>query len=77
VSAATTEQHLKASEIAQRHPNWVVWTSRPTATRAGNQTAPRGDGLFAVTVVADTWDDLDAKLTEQDENDADQATRTR
>ena len=69
------EQHVRATEIAQRHPNWVVWSSRPTATRAGNQTAPQGDGLFAVTVEAGSWADLDAKLTEQDKNDADQATR--
>ena len=73
--SAVTEQHLKATEVAQRHPNWVVWTSRPTATRAGNQVAPKDDAVFAVTVEAGTWDDLDAKLTEQDENDAAHATR--
>jgi hypothetical protein len=68
-------EHLNASAVAARHGGWLVWTSRPTATRAGNQVAPRDDAVFAVTVEAATWAELDEKLAEQDANDATRALR--
>jgi hypothetical protein len=59
-----------AEQIAQRHPGWIVWRSRPTATRGRTRSVPRNDGVFAMTVEAQTWAQLDAKLAEQDASDA-------
>jgi hypothetical protein len=65
-----TEAALNATELARRHPGWVVWTSRPTAahTRAG--APPRNDGIWVATVEAASYAELNAKLTEQDQADA-------
>ena len=65
-----TAEHLTATEVSERHPGWIVWTSRPTATRGRTKQRPRNDGVFAMTVEASTWPELDAKLAEQDEADA-------
>jgi hypothetical protein len=65
-----TEDIQRATATAERHPGWIVWNSRPTATRARTRQPPRSDGVFAMTVEAATWPELDAKLTEQDEADA-------
>jgi hypothetical protein len=59
-----------ATQIAERHPGWIVWASRPTATRARTSGRFRNDGVFAMTVEASTWPELDARLAEQDEADA-------
>jgi hypothetical protein len=62
----------KATELAKAHTGWIIWETRPIATRArGNHRQPsRLDGTYAETLVGDNWDDLDGKLTEQDANDA-------
>jgi hypothetical protein len=65
-----TEDARQATEIARKHPGWIVWASRPTATRAHTRARPRNDGVFAMTVDAASWAELDAKLTEQDQADA-------
>jgi hypothetical protein len=67
-----TEDAQQAAEIARRHPGWIVWASRPTATRARTRARarPRNDGVFAMTVEAASWPELDAKLAEQDQADA-------
>jgi hypothetical protein len=65
-----TEDEQQATEIAQRHPGWIVWASRPTATRASTRQPPRNDNVFAMTVEAASWTELDATLAEQDEADA-------
>lgn len=72
MSLPTTEAWC-ASDIAQRHPGWLVWTSRPIATRAATGRPPLDDGVWAATVIADDWAELEAKLAEQDANDAAQA----
>jgi hypothetical protein len=69
---ATTE-HLSATEIAKRHPGWIVWNSRATATRAHTRQPPRNDGVFAMTVEAASWTELDELLTVQDRADEDYA----
>jgi hypothetical protein len=61
---------VAVGHVAERHAGWLVWSSRPSATRAGNQVAPHGDAVFAVTVEASTYAELDRKLAEQDANDA-------
>jgi hypothetical protein len=64
-----------ATEIAARHPGWIVWASRPTATRGRTSQRPRNDGVFAMTVEAASWAELDARLAEQDQADADCAAQ--
>lgn len=61
-----------AEELAEAHAGWIIWKTKPIATRAsGNHRQPsRLDGTYAETLVGDDWDDLDGKLTEQDDNDA-------
>jgi hypothetical protein len=65
-----TEDSQQATEIAKRHHGWIVWASRPTATRGRTRALPRNDGVFAMTVEAETYEELDAKLAEQDQADA-------
>jgi hypothetical protein len=65
-----TEDAQQAAEVARRHRGWVVWASRPTATRARTRVRPRSDGVFAMTVEAASWAELDAGLAEQDQADA-------
>jgi hypothetical protein len=65
-----TEDAQQATEIAKKHPGWIVWASRPTATRARTKARPRNDGVFAMTVEAASWAELDARLAEQDQADA-------
>jgi hypothetical protein len=68
----TAATELTAARIiAERHPGWIAWASRPTATRARTKAKFRNDSVFAMTVEAATWPELDAKLTEQDQADAD------
>jgi hypothetical protein len=63
----------EATGIARRHPGWIVWSSRPTATRARRRQPPRNDGVFAMTVEAASWAELDELLTVQDRADEDYA----
>jgi hypothetical protein len=69
---AADAQH--AAEIAERFAGWHVFSSRDgkarLATRTGNQQPPTGDSVWAATVVADTWDDLERQLAGQQQNDA-------
>lgn len=56
---------------------WSVWTSRPAAARTRTRAPWRNDGIWAATIEADSYTELDAKLTQQDEADADAGwTRT-
>jgi hypothetical protein len=68
-----TEDAQQAAEIAERHHGWIVWNSRPTATRARRRQPPRNDGVFAMTVEAASWTELDELLTVQDQADEDYA----
>ena len=74
--SALTEGASSATALARRHPGWIVWTSRPTAARTRTGAPRRNDGIWAATVEADSYAELDAKLAEQDQADAD-ADRTR
>jgi hypothetical protein len=65
-----------AEVIAERHPGWIVWSSRPTATRARTRARFRNDSVFAMTVEASTWQELDVKLTLQDDADENARART-
>ena len=65
-----TEDAQQATQVARKHPGWIVWASRPTATRARTRARPRNDGVFAMTVEAASWPELDEKLAEQDQADA-------
>jgi hypothetical protein len=69
-----TAEQVRAAAIARRHAGWVVWTSRPVATRAATGRPPRNDGTWAATLVCDTWEELESKLAEQDQ--ADRARQT-
>ena len=74
--SAVTEVVQSATALARRHPGWSVWTSRPTATRTRTGARPRNDGIWAATVEADSYAELDAKLALQDEADANARPRT-
>ena len=67
----------RAAEVAERFNGWQVFSSRDgkarLATRTGNQQPPTGDGTWAATVVADSWDDLERQLTEQQQHDTEQS----
>jgi hypothetical protein len=72
---ARTQHAQDAAALARRHPGWIVWTSRPTATRTRAGAPSRDDGIWAATVEASSYAELEAKLAEQDQADAD-AVRT-
>lgn len=64
-----------AAQISKRHHGWYVWREKPIATRKVHPLAEAikptaDDNIFALTVIGDTWRDLDAQLVEQDKNDA-------
>jgi hypothetical protein len=65
------EDAQNATTLAHRHSGWIVWTSRPTAARTRSSAPPRDDGIWAATVEADSYPELDAKLAEQDQANAD------
>ena len=71
------QQAAQCEETAGRYPGWRVWTTRegsPVATRTGNPVFV-DDGVWAQTIIADHWDELGQKLTEQASNDASRATQ--
>jgi hypothetical protein len=49
-----------------------VWKGKPVATRfVTRQRIPaEHDQIYALTVIGDSWRDLDEQLIEQDANDA-------
>jgi hypothetical protein len=63
----------RAAEVAQRFPGWKVFSSRDgrqrVATRTGGQRVI-DDGVWAATLIADTWTDLEQQLAEQAQRDA-------
>jgi hypothetical protein len=61
-----------ATQISQRHHGWYVWKGKPVATRfVTRQRIPaEHDQIYALTVIGDSWRDLDEQLIEQDANDA-------
>jgi hypothetical protein len=63
----------KAAELAERFNGWAVFSSRNgrtrVATRTGNQTGP-DDGVWAASIIADDWDDLEEQLAVQAQHDA-------
>jgi hypothetical protein len=69
---ATASPECVAAEISQRHHGWYVWRSKPVATRfvVKRRVPAEHDEIYALTVIGDTWKDLDLQLAEQDANDA-------
>jgi hypothetical protein len=72
----------KAAEVAERFPGWKVFSSRDgrtrVATRTGDQRPPDGDDdVWAATVIADTWTDLELQLAEQAQHDAERTYEAR
>jgi hypothetical protein len=76
--AATVAAEQKAAEVAQRYPGWHVWSARKgnarVATRMGNQRPPAKDGVWAQTLIADDWTQLEAQLAEQARHDAERTS---
>jgi hypothetical protein len=73
--AARMADTAKAAEVAERFPGWKVFSSRDgrtrVATRTGDQRPPDGDdNIWAATVIADSWTDLELQLAEQAQADA-------
>jgi hypothetical protein len=73
--ARHTAERQRAAEVAERYPGWIVWSARKgnarVATRTGNQTPPAADDcIWAQTVIADTWTDLELQLAVQAQRDA-------
>lgn len=71
--AQRTADTAKAAEVAQRYTGWNVWSSRDgrtrVATRTGEQQDP-DDDVWAATLIADTWTDLELQLAVQAQRDA-------
>lgn len=68
----------RAAEMAQRFTGWKVFSSRDgnqqIATRTGNQAPPDGDDdVWAATLIADSWTDLEQQLAEQAQHDAERS----
>jgi hypothetical protein len=65
-----------AAEVAAAWPGWHVWVTRErksiVATRTGPQQ-PVDDGVWARTVIADDWDQLELELAQQAACDATRA----
>jgi hypothetical protein len=61
----------EASTIAERHPGWQAWASRPVAVRTAaiHRRPDPKDGIYAETLFCETWRELDKQLAQQDEND--------
>ena len=73
--ARRTADTARAAEIAQRLAGWKVFSSRDgsqrIATRTGNQAPPDGDDdVWAATLIADSWTDLERQLAVQAQYDA-------
>jgi hypothetical protein len=70
---ARSADTAKAAEVAEQFHGWTVWSSRDgstrVATRTGDQADP-DDGIWAATLVADSWKDLEIQLAEQAAHDA-------
>ena len=65
----------QAAEVAERFTGWHVFSSRNgktrLATRIGNQRPPEGDDpVWAATLIADSWTDLELQLKVQAQADA-------
>jgi len=63
----------KAAELTDRFAGWKAFSSRDgstrVATRTGNQKDP-DDGVWAASLIADSWTDLELQLAEQAQADA-------
>jgi hypothetical protein len=73
--AARTEDTRKAAELTEQFPGWKAFSSRDgrtrVATRTGNQRPPDGDDpVWAATLLAESWTDLELQLKEQAQADA-------
>lgn len=73
--AARMADTQKAAEVAEKFAGWKVFSSRDgrnrVATRTGNQTPPAGDDdVWAASLIADSWMDLEQQLAEQAQADA-------
>jgi hypothetical protein len=71
-----------ASEVAQRFTGWKVFSSRDgmtrVATRTGNPVPPDDDdNVWAATLIADSWTDLEQQLAEQAQRDAERTYEAR
>ena len=64
----------RASELRQRYPDFAIWSSRHgekrIATRSADQQPPAKGTVWARTLIADDWDDLERQLAEQAQHDA-------
>jgi hypothetical protein len=73
--AARMEDTAKAAELTERFTGWKAFSSRDggtrVATRTGNQAPPDGDDdVWAATLLADDWTDLEQQLAAQAQHDA-------
>ena len=73
--AARMEDTRKAAELTERFTGWTVFSSRDgrtrVATRTGALDPPDGDdSVWAATLIADSWTDLEHQLAEQAQHDA-------
>jgi hypothetical protein len=82
VHAARAEDAAKAAELAEQFTGWHVFSSRNgvtrVASRTGDQKPPSGDDdVWAQTLLADSWADLEQQLAEQAQHDAELASQVR
>jgi hypothetical protein len=73
--AQRTADHQRAAEVAEKFPGWQVWTARKGTTRVATRTADQKppdpeDPIWARTVIADNWTELEHELAAQAQHDA-------
>jgi hypothetical protein len=79
-AAPAARDRQRAAGLSSRFPGWKVWSTpngngMRCATRWVRKPPTGDDGTWAKTLIEDTWDDLEAKLAEQEAHDHDLAAR--
>lgn len=73
-AAHAAEIAAMIAEVTARNPGWRVWITRErrsiVATRTGRQQPPPDNAVWARTVIADDWPQLERELAEQAACDA-------
>ena len=73
--AARTEDTRRAEELTEQFTGWKAFSSRDGRTRVATRTTAldppdADDPVWAATLLADSWTDLELQLKEQAQADA-------
>lgn len=78
--APAARDRKRAAELTRRFTGWKLWSTpnddgMRCATRWARKPPPGDDGTWAKTLIEGTWDDLEAKLAEQQAHDQELAAQ--